>query len=76
MSEIPSEHLQLQHIRAALSTITAPPKGHQITRVRIWVDDDGELKELKAYDGAALLYTLTNAKAGSGSTEVLDLVRS
>ena len=76
MSEVPTPHLQLQHIRAALSSILAPPKGHKITRIRIWEDDSGNLKEFKAYDGETQVFTLTNSKAGSGSTEVLDLARA
>ena len=76
MAEVPTEHLQLQYIRAALSSIMAPPKGHKITRIRIWQDNNGNLKEFKAYDGESLLFTLTNTKAGSGSTEVLDLART
>jgi hypothetical protein len=43
--EVPTEHLQLQYIRAALADIMAPP--------------GGLLETLKAYDGAELLFTLT-----------------
>jgi len=59
VSEVPTEHLQLQHIRAALSTITAPPKGHKITKKEYTYDVDEDIETIKFYDGSELLFTLT-----------------
>ena len=65
MSEVPTPHLQLQHIRAALSSITAPPKGHKITKKEYSYDGDGDIETVKFYDGSELLFTLTYAYDGS-----------
>jgi hypothetical protein len=61
MAEVPTPHLQLQHIRAALSTIAAPPKGHKITKKEYTYDTDGDIEVIKFYEGAELLFTLTYA---------------
>ncbi|MGD6811134.1 MAG: hypothetical protein ACQCN3_15685 [Candidatus Bathyarchaeia archaeon] len=46
-------------IHSALSTLTAPPMGHRITKLSFTWSLSGELETLKAYDGADLLFTLT-----------------
>jgi hypothetical protein len=58
-SEVPTDHLQLQYIRAALSDIMAPPKDKKVTKYAFTWNVDGTLETLKAYDGAELLFTLT-----------------
>jgi len=58
-SEVPTEHLQLQYIRAALSDIMAPPKDKKVTKYAFTWTAGGLLETLKAYDGAELLFTLT-----------------
>jgi hypothetical protein len=56
--EVPTEHLQLQYIRAALAGIMAPPKDKKITKLTgTWAS--GLLDTIKAYDGTELLFTLT-----------------
>ena len=57
--EVPTEHLQLQYIRAALSDIMAPPKDKKVTKYAFTWTAGGLLETLKAYDGAELLFTLT-----------------
>jgi len=57
--EVPTEHLQLQYIRAALSDLMAPPKDKKITKLAFTWYVGGSLETLKAYDGAELLFTLT-----------------
>jgi len=59
MGEVPTEHLQLQYIRAALAGIMAPPKDKKITRLAFTWNPDGSVATLKAYDDAELLFTLT-----------------
>ena len=58
-SEVPTEHLQLQYIRAALSDIMAPPKDKKVTKYAFTWTAGGLLETLKAYDGDELLFTLT-----------------
>jgi hypothetical protein len=58
-SEVPTDHLQLQYIRAALSDIMAPPKDKKVTKVAFTWYANGTLETLRAYDGAELLFTLT-----------------
>ena len=58
-SEVPTEHLQLQYIRAALSDIMAPPKDKKVTKYAFTWTAGGLLETLKAYDAAELLFTLT-----------------
>jgi len=57
--EVPTEHLQLQYIRAALAGIMAPPKDKKVTKYAFTWTVGGLLETLKAYDGAELLFTLT-----------------
>jgi hypothetical protein len=64
--EVPTEHLQLQYIRAALSGIMAPPKDKKITKfVATWAG--GNMDTLKFYDGVELLFTLTFTWNGDGT---------
>jgi hypothetical protein len=65
MGEVPTEHLQLQYIRAALSGLIAPPKDKKITKWTFtWTVGD-DLETIKAYDGAELLFTITFTYEGS-----------
>jgi len=57
--EVPTDHLQLQYIRAALSDIMAPPKDKKVTKYAFTWTAGGLLETLKAYDAAELLFTLT-----------------
>jgi hypothetical protein len=57
--EVPTDHLQLQYIRAALSDIMAPPKDKKVTKYAFTWTAGGLLETLKAYDGSELLFTLT-----------------
>jgi len=72
--EVPTEHLQLQYIRAALSGIMAPPKDKKVTKVAFTWYGDKTLETLKAYDGGELLFTLTFTWNGDGTWK--DVVRS
>lgn len=76
MTEVPTLHLQLQYIRAALSGIMAPSKSHKITKLGFWEDSNGNLKYIKAYDGETLLFTLTFSNAGAASSETWNMTRS
>ena len=76
MTEVPTPHLQLQYIRAAVSGIMAPPKGHKITKIGFWEDSNGNLKYIKAYDGETLLFTLTFSNAGEAAAETWNMARS
>jgi len=71
-SEVPTEHLQLQYIRAALAGIMAPPKDKKVTKYAFTWTAGGLLETLKAYDGAELLFTLSftwNADSTLNSVE-------
>jgi len=59
MSEVPTEHLQLQYIRAALAGIMAPPKDKKVTKLAFTWTVGGNVETIKTYDGAELLFTLT-----------------
>lgn len=74
VSEVPTPHLQLQHIRAALSTITAPPKGYKVTKKEYSYDGDGDIETVKFYEGTELLFTLTYAY--DGSKNITSITRS
>ena len=58
-SEVPTEHLQLQYIRAALANIMAPPKDKKVTKYAFTWTAGGLLETLRAYDAADLIFTLT-----------------
>jgi hypothetical protein len=76
MGETPTEHLQLQYIRAALSGITAPGKGHKITKIGFWEDSNGDIKYIKFYDDETELFTLTFSNAGEATEETWNITRS
>jgi hypothetical protein len=57
--EVPTEHLQLQYIRAALSDIMAPPKDKKITKLVGTQNPDGTIATIKTYQDTELLFTLT-----------------
>ena len=65
--EVPTEHLQLQYIRAALADIMAAPKDKKVTRLAFTWNANGTVETLKAYDGADLLFTLTFTWNGDGT---------
>ncbi len=46
-------------IHSALCGITAPPLGKKISKFSFTWNTNGTIAPLNAYDGAALLYTLT-----------------
>ncbi len=75
VSEVPTPHLQLQHIRAALSSITAPGKDHKITKIGFWEDANSNIKYIKFYDGETLLFTLTFSDAGEATEETWNIAR-
>ena len=76
MAEVPTPHLQLQYIRAALSGIMAPPKGQKITKLGFWNDSSGNLKYVKAYEGEEELFVLTFSNAGAASEETWNMERT
>ena len=74
MAEVPTPHLQLQYIRAALSSIVAPPKGHKITKKEYTYDVDGDIETVKFYEESELLFTLTYGY--DGSKNITSITRS
>jgi hypothetical protein len=58
-SEVPTEHLQLQYIRAALAGIMAPPKDKKVTKLVGTKNPDETIATIKAYQDTELLFTLT-----------------
>jgi len=74
MSEVPTEHLQLQYIRAAVSGIEAPPKGHKITKKAYTYDVDDDIETIEFYEGSELLFTLTYSY--NEKKNILAIIRS
>jgi len=60
----------------ALKGITAPPSGKDITKIGFWEDANGDIKYIKFYDGAELLFTLTFSDAGASSAETWNVTRT
>lgn len=61
---------------AILSGLTKAPEGKTITKIGFWEDGDGNVKYIKFYDGAELLFTLEFSNAGTAASETWSITRS
>jgi hypothetical protein len=61
---------------AIVSGITKPPEGRKITKIGFWEDANGNIKYIKYYDGATLLFTLEFSNAGAASSETWSIART
>lgn len=62
-------------IKSILSGITSVPSGKNVTKIEFGEDANGNIKEIKFYDGAELLFTLTFSNAGAVAS-TWDITRS
>jgi len=70
-------HEALKAIRdAILSALTAAPEDKKVVKVGFWEDANGNIKYIKFYDGAELLFTLTFSNAGVATSETWSVERS
>jgi hypothetical protein len=49
---------------AIRSGLVSPPDGKAVTKIEFGEDADGNIREIKFYDGTELLFTLTFSNAG------------
>jgi len=61
---------------AIRSGLAGAPIGKNITKVGFWEDADGNIKYIKFYDGAELLFTLEFSNAGAAGSETWNITRS
>jgi len=61
---------------AIRSSLTNAPEGKSITKIGFWEDVNGNIKYIKFYDGAELLFTLTLSNAGEATSETWSITRS
>jgi len=61
---------------AILSALSAPPQGKKVTKIGFWEDADGNIRYVKFYESAELLFTLTFSNAGEAASETWNLTRS
>jgi len=61
---------------AIRSTITIPPEGRKITKIGFWEDSVGNVRYIKFYEGAELLFTLSFSNAGEASSETWSITRN
>jgi len=60
-------------IRSGLANV---PQGKNVTKIGFWEDSDGNIKYIKFYDGAELLFTLEFSNAGAAGSETWNITRS
>jgi len=61
---------------AIRSALAAPPEGKKVTKIGFWEDAEGNIKYVKFYDGADLLFTLAFSNAGEAASETWSITRS
>jgi len=61
---------------AIRSGLADAPEGKNITKIGFWEDSNGDIKYIKFYDGAELLFTLEFSNAGSAPSETWNITRS
>jgi hypothetical protein len=61
---------------AIRSGLLSAPEGKKITKLSFWEDANGNIKYIKAYDGAELLFTLEFSNAGASAAETWNITRS
>jgi hypothetical protein len=61
---------------AIRSGLAKAPEGKNVTKIGFWEDANGNIKYIKFYDGAELLFTLTFSDAGESSEETWNIMRS
>jgi len=69
-------HEALKAIHDAIrSGIAQAPEGKNVTKIEFGEDANGDIKEIKFYGGAELLFTLTFSNAGAVAS-TWDITRS
>lgn len=61
---------------AIRSGLANAPQGKNVTKIGFWEDSDGNIKYIKFYDGAGLLFTLEFSNAGAAGSETWNITRS
>ena len=61
---------------AIRSGLANAPTGKNITKIGFWEDANGNIKYIKFYDGAELLFTLEFSNAGAAAAETWSITRS
>ena len=61
---------------AMRSGLAKVPEGKNVTKIGFWEDSDGNVKYIKFYDGAELLFTLEFSNAGAAGSETWNITRS
>lgn len=61
---------------AIRSSLADTPEGKNITKIGFWEDANGDIKYIKFYDGAELLFTLEFSNAGAASSETWNITRT
>jgi hypothetical protein len=60
---------------AIRSGLAKAPQGKTITKIGFWEDANGNIKYIKFYDGAELLFTLEFSNAGAATVETWSITR-
>jgi len=61
---------------AIRSGLANAPQGKNVTKIGFWEDANGNIKYIKFYDGAEVLFTLTFSNAGAAGAETWSITRS
>ena len=61
---------------AMRSGLAKAPEGKNVMKIGFWEDADGNIKYIKFYDGAELLFTLEFSNAGAADLETWSITRS
>lgn len=61
---------------AIRSGLANAPQGKNVTKIGFWEDVDGNIRYIKFYDGADLLFTLEFSNAGEAASETWSIIRS
>jgi len=59
-----------------LRTLADIPADKTVTKISFWEDASGNIKYIKYYDGAELLFTLEFSDAGTASAETWSVTRT
>lgn len=61
---------------AMRSGLAKAPEGKNVTKIGFWEDANGDIKYIKFYDGAELLFTLEFSNTGAAASETWNITRS
>jgi len=61
---------------AMRSGLAKAPEGKNVTKIGFWEDANGNIKYIKFYDDAELLFTLEFSNAGAAGSETWSITRS